>query len=465
MKIKKLLSVLLPLCLFSVLLVQGQNIQLTFTGMDNDIPVQLESIHVYNLTRNIGPIVLSPGSTLILDKSLTFLPSKVFSMELISNHPVKDMGHINVYVPEMDRVTISASNMLGRHQNLFSGFLEEGYHSFYLTPGTEDLIVITAIWRTSYTSLKIISSNTIDGAEPAIVYKGTMEMPPEGYISASVTIPYADGDQLYFEGFAGDDRYVLNASPGESQNLQLKKKPTPTPPPPPPPSTACPGTPTVTYAGKTYNTVQIGTQCWLKENLDVGVMKKSFNTGVLHQETSDNGVIEKYCYQNKTSNCSTFGGLYNWSEMVQYYNGATDETLWGPGMAPVGNFQGICPTGWHIPTNDEWLSLTTYLGGEAVAGDKMKSTSTQAQIFWTGGVGTATNSSDFTGLPAGIRVYYGNFSDQHMRTHYWSIDEAASISYPGTVVGRNSVLMYNTTSLLNNTSWKSLGFSVRCLKD
>jgi hypothetical protein len=77
------------------------------------------------------------------------------------------------------------------------------------------------------------------------------------------------------------------------------------------PQNSYPGTPTVTYAGKTYNTVQIGNQCWLKENLDAGIMIQ------VNQEQTNNGTIEKYCYDNNPNNCAAYGGLYQWAENVQ----------------------------------------------------------------------------------------------------------------------------------------------------
>ena len=74
----------------------------------------------------------------------------------------------------------------------------------------------------------------------------------------------------------------------------------------------CPGTPTVTYEGQVYNTIQIFSQCWLKENLNVGVMID----GQTYQW--DNGIIEKYCYNNEPDNCTEYGGLYQWQEMMQH---------------------------------------------------------------------------------------------------------------------------------------------------
>jgi len=95
------------------------------------------------------------------------------------------------------------------------------------------------------------------------------------------------------------------------------------------------------YAGKIYNTVTIGSQIWLKENLDVG-------TQVLGSvDQTNNGTIEKYCYNDVPANCAIYGGLYQWAEAVAYTNGATNTTLTNPQF--TGNVHGICPTSWHIP--------------------------------------------------------------------------------------------------------------------
>jgi uncharacterized protein (TIGR02145 family) len=150
----------------------------------------------------------------------------------------------------------------------------------------------------------------------------------------------------------------------------------------------CPGIPTVDYAGKTYNTVAIGDQCWLKENLDVGNMIDSL------QNQSDNSTIEKYCYRNNPANCTTYGGLYQWAEAVQYKNGATNTT--SPSPAFTGNIQGICPTGWHIPTYAEFQTLATTVNND---GNTLKA---------IGQDGTSTNTSGFSALFAGYLSYYGS---------------------------------------------------------
>jgi uncharacterized protein (TIGR02145 family) len=139
------------------------------------------------------------------------------------------------------------------------------------------------------------------------------------------------------------------------------------------------------YAGKIYNTVTIGSQVWLKENLDVGTMINGTNGGTNSDgQQINNGTIEKYCYGNITANCTNYGGLYQWNEAMQYVT--TEGT------------KGICPTGWHIPTEAEFATLATTVSNDENA---LKAV----------GQGTApgagTNTSGFSALLVGY--YNGGF--------------------------------------------------------
>jgi uncharacterized protein (TIGR02145 family) len=203
-----------------------------------------------------------------------------------------------------------------------------------------------------------------------------------------------------------------------------------------------------TRDGKSYSTVLIGIQCWLAQNLNVGVKINGIS------EQTDNGIIEKYCYNNDEANCNTYGGLYQWAEMVQYLNGATNTTSWSP--FPAGNVQGICPAGWHIPTDAEWSALTTFLGGESVAGGKLKETDTTHWYFPNTG---ATNESGFTAVPGGYRHYNGTFLRIGYNGYWWSSSDYDSSNawYRRT--------RYNTSDVFSYIYNKYTGDSVRCLKD
>jgi uncharacterized protein (TIGR02145 family) len=204
----------------------------------------------------------------------------------------------------------------------------------------------------------------------------------------------------------------------------------------------------VNYGGTTYNSVIIGMQCWMTQNLNIG-------TAILEsQDQTNNTVIEKYCYNNSTANCDVYGGLYQWAEMVQYINGATNTTSWSP--VPTGNLQGICPSGWHLPGDAEWSSLTTYLGGESVAGGKMKETGT---THWLTPNTGATNSSGFTALPGGYRYTDGNPYFLPLGGYFWSASDYAAPHAWG------RYLYYTNAGVFRNYYIKSYGYSVRCLRD
>lgn len=178
----------------------------------------------------------------------------------------------------------------------------------------------------------------------------------------------------------------------------------------------------IRYEGKTYGTVLIGTQCWMKENLDVGTMIEGTSIQTTGSQTN-NGIIEKYCYNDDTTNCSTYGGLYQWNEAMQY--------ITTPGA------RGICPEGWHIPASTEFETLASTVGGNANA---LKT--------------SGTNSSGFSLLPSGY--VHIQFDELGYTSFNWSSNSTSSIN-------ARYMYVYETIGYYNN--WKWYGVSVRCIKD
>ncbi len=129
-----------------------------------------------------------------------------------------------------------------------------------------------------------------------------------------------------------------------------------------------------------YGTVTIGTQTWLAENLNTGTMIMNL------YEPINNDIIEKYCYENNTDICKEYGGMYTWNEMMDYNPSDTGHT---------GTTRGICPEGWHVPTDWEWGILNNYCGDSAAA--KLKEVGTW---HWQA-PNIATNETGFTALPGG----------------------------------------------------------------
>ena len=197
----------------------------------------------------------------------------------------------------------------------------------------------------------------------------------------------------------------------------------------------CPGIATIYYGGKTYNTIQIGTQCWLKENLDIGTKI----AGSLNQ--TDNSIIEKYCYGDLDANCTTYGGLYQWNEAMQYVTTV--------------NTQGICPTGWHIP---QYFELQILKNSACDNSNILKAVSQGTES------GVGTNTSGFSYLLAGYRYTNGTFTYLGTNGYIWSTntyDEAQTQAYYMEVLGSTS------TIYLGQYFYRpiSYGYSIRCLKD
>ena len=198
----------------------------------------------------------------------------------------------------------------------------------------------------------------------------------------------------------------------------------------------------VSYEGHQYNTVQIGDQCWFKDNLNIGVRID------VNQDQSNNSIIEKYCQNNLESNCNNYGGLYQWNESLNY-------------LDQQGN-QGICPAGWHIPTNDDWCTLTTYIDATVNCytqgwngtdgGRKMKSTS-----GWNIN-GNGTNESGFTAFPGG-HSSGGAFLNLGNSAVFWS-----SSAYDSSNRWYWS-LFYNQIQVGHDDMIITGGCSLRCIKD
>ena len=110
--------------------------------------------------------------------------------------------------------------------------------------------------------------------------------------------------------------------------------------------------------GNSYKTVQIGNQCWMAENLNIGNMILN-KIGDIPNYQENNGIVEKYCYNNLESSCDNYGGLYQWAETVQYVEGVSNDFGIYVGG---GHVRGICPAGWHIPSDEEVKILEMYAG-------------------------------------------------------------------------------------------------------
>ncbi len=187
--------------------------------------------------------------------------------------------------------------------------------------------------------------------------------------------------------------------------------------------------------GNIYDTITIGTQVWMVQNLRV--MK--LNDGTAIPKKTDWIFLSNpaYCWYNNNSTLSNsdYGVLYNWHAV---------------------NTEKLCPKGWHVPTDTEWATLIVYLGGESVAGGKLKEADT---THWESPNTSATNESGFTALPGGVRDNFGVSFDFGITGLWWSATQEG----PTTAWGR--YISNDDANIFRNSYNKSVGLSVRCVKD
>jgi uncharacterized protein (TIGR02145 family) len=190
--------------------------------------------------------------------------------------------------------------------------------------------------------------------------------------------------------------------------------------------------------GNVYKTTTIGSQTWMAENLrSVKLTDGTAIPRITDNNTWSNLTTPAYCYYSNDSvyNKKSLGALYNW------YTVQSNK---------------LCPTGWHVPSDAEFITLATSLGVDSLAGGKLKES---GSINWFIPNTYATNSTGFTALPCGYRFYNGSFNNLSYSGNWWSSTEYSATS------ARFFYLVYNKGNIGRNFVDKQYGLSVRCIRN
>jgi uncharacterized protein (TIGR02145 family) len=190
--------------------------------------------------------------------------------------------------------------------------------------------------------------------------------------------------------------------------------------------------------GNTYQTVKIGSQIWMKENLKTSRYRNGdgISTGLRDNEWGNTTMGAYSVYNNNLENNRIFGKLYNWYAVSDNRN--------------------LCPAGWHVPRDSEWNTLVNFLGkGNEGVGGKMK---LDSGLWIPPNIG-ATNSSGFSGLPSGFRYDNGKYDDLGKYCYWWFYNQNSSDYAP------NICLQSNLENIIQYNFVKQSGLSVRCIKD
>jgi uncharacterized protein (TIGR02145 family) len=422
---------------------QRPTIELIFTAVNNLAHVHMDSIKIMNRTQGGDTVLYWPDTVL----SIYFIgiPENSGSksgFRVFQNYPnpSADQTSVSLYVPVKNNVSLMVTDIMGRVILRSDRVLDKGTHTFRFTAGGGNLYFFTAQWRENSSSIKILQSGFSSGGTSILEYICSEDSSPQLKAMKDIqSFSFTPGNELLYIGYADTLQSGMLDSPKESQTYTFQFAA----------NLPCPGTPTVEYEGQVYNTIQIFSQCWLKENLNVGEMIN----GTIEQ--SDNGTIEKYCYNNGPDNCTKYGGLYQWDEMMQY---TTQQGV-----------QGICPPGWHLPPDEEWKVLEgavdsqygigapewdqwEYRGYDA--GTNLKTTS-----GWYAN-GNGTDLFGFSGLPGGCRYCFGPFVDVGLDGYWWTSTEFDYTSAWGRFIYFDDPEVHRSYVFS-----KVVGFSVRCLRD
>lgn len=428
LNLKKMKSQISIFLVFFAVTAEAQNYLISFIGTGASTSVS--TVKVENLTTgnnleiNGSDILRLTISTEVISTSIKQSNDlNIYPNPMINNSKIQFIPHTS------GNSEISVFDITGAEIISYHLFLENCLHEFQISNLKAGVYVVSAKgnnWkRTGFlisqgssigtTEIVRISSNSqVEvGKNTLMISKGQ---------NAIIDMPYSIGDRLKFTGRSGIYSTITTDVPTQDKAIIFN-------------FIQC-----TDVDNNNYPIVQIGTQIWMAENLRT-THYRNFNTISTTDPPSKDISGETYpryqwAFAGNESNVSTYGRLYT--------------------IFAAQDVRGVCPTGWHLPTDDEWTTLINYLGGESVAGGKVKETGTN---HWSTPNTGASNESGFTAVPAGIRQPTGEFYAIGYNNTLWSRTDFDANTHWTRFLPHNAE--YFSRIFYPNKH----GFSVRCLKD
>ncbi|MCX6227331.1 MAG: T9SS type A sorting domain-containing protein, partial [Bacteroidia bacterium] len=431
-------SALLTILMFCSIVSSGQNISVTFTG--TGAVTQIDSVTATNQRTN-QRVTLPGNETLVLTVNTGISSvSELTNQGVVFPNPFSGKATFTAVVQKPQTVYLNVRNLVGQVVAQTQVFLQPGENLFDLSLATAGIYMVTLTTEEAKSSYKIIciGANT---AGNSIQYlsagsnnhntQNNQNSPPGSALkslTSGYTLGYTAGDVILYRCRSAIYTTIVTDTMPSSKNYEVV-------------FAACTGP-----DGKNYSVVNIGTQTWMAENL-------AYLPSV--SPSDDKSEADPYYYvygyegstvasAKASANYTTYGVLYNWPAALS-----------------------ACPAGWHLPTDDEWKILEKNQGmsesdansegfrTSRTVGGKMKETGTS---HWTSPNTGATNTSGFTVLPGGDRLYSGGFGSLGDYAYFWSSSEGGfGAWYRG--------LYYGYGGVARPTNSLSIGFSARCLQN
>jgi uncharacterized protein (TIGR02145 family) len=457
---KKIMVLIMFLMCFTM--TQAQDILVNFTGTGDTNVVN--SIQVFNFTKG-DSITLNGTDVLRLVPMLTTGVSQITTSSegksQIYPNPMTDRSTLKFDVPEDGYADIMVIEMSGKMVFKSQTFLTKGESSFDVSNVFKGTYIIRITGKGFNYSNKLLSMSNYDG-QPVFEYISTIPNYENHTLKSTntyVEFLYNFGDVLMYKGLSGEmyktvvmGDYSSSGTSNKTVKFNFAK---------------C-----LDENGHNYTTITVGpkfgggggvgggkstmmnsTQTWMVENLNTG----EFVT--IEDGQTNNNVLEKWAYDNDTSNLSVYGGLYTWNEMMMY------DTIEGS--------QGMCPSGWHLPTEDEFDTLIINLGGVfgvglgfSIAGGKMKE---MGYDHWLSPNVGATNETGFTALPAGMIQLQTNNEfmsvSLHQQSYFWTSTKCEDLDPGESPAAWMRGVQYDNDEILVGGSLRIDACSVRCIQN
>lgn len=451
MKTKILLSIL---TLGFILSVSGQKptIELTFTTENNGQYIPMDSILIENLTQGGDTTLYAPDTILSFEYSLgqneIDVSKNSFSISQNYPNPFKSKTTFSLYLKEKEYIIIDIRDILGRKLVEYDNILNQGNHTFSFHPGKEKYYLLTVTGKQQRQTIKMINSNGSRiygsyGTNCKIIYKefGGKLVGLKTHKTQNI-FGFSIGDKLKFNCYSAmGDRTITDIPAGNQIYIFQYSSGVP-----------CLNLPSIIdIDGNTYNTVKIGDQCWMKENLKT----TTYRNGTQIPNVTNGGSWSNLTtgafvwYNNDIGWKDLYGAMYNWY--------ATVDT------------NGLCPTGWHVPDDYEWHELIVFIGGIEY-GNELKSCR-QVNSPIGGDCNTSnhprwdeddtyygTDFYGYSGLPGGYRQDDGTFQSIGRSGYWWCSMETSIYAFA------YGLWSFDWRLGINNGDWQD-GTSVRCIKD
>jgi uncharacterized protein (TIGR02145 family) len=426
-------KLLLGIAILVSIQVSGQTYLIDFLGTGASSTVN--TVIVENLTTG-ATLTMNGSDILRLTTATGTIPveDNVATAIRIYPNPMKEYSIIDVTVPTSGNATITVSDISGKTLSDVKFPYDKTNQVYKLSGIKSGLYVVTVKGIGFQYSAKLISQLEETGnikieqmsTQNKMIEEKSIKQEAKS-ILATVDMAYASGNRLKFTGKSGIYANVKTDIPSNDKTITFSF------------------TPCTDGDNNNYSIVEIGTQVWMAENLKT----TKYNDGteiplVTDNKTWDLLTTPAYCwsYNNEAFFKEIFGALYDWYALDAAHNGSKN----------------VCPTGWHVPSVNEFTTLGDYLGGTGVAGGKLKETGT---THWYPLNEKATNESGFTALPGGYRSYDGSFQAVGERCEFWTSLEVGynDIAYFFGLLGSSE--QFPGSGYTN----EDVGMSIRCLKD